>query len=355
MAITQSPVLVTGATGFIAAEIVKQLLADGYRVRGTTRDVDAARQKGELTSLVGSERLELVSANLNDPGAFTEPMAGCEYVMHVASPFVLAVEDPQRDLVDPAVNGTISILESASENPDVKRVIITSSFAAISNGPRDEPYDETDWNTTASLDHNPYAFSKTQAERAAWNFMESGDRHFDLVVINPTGVIGPSLVDRVNQTHEFMVGITNGQAPAIIDIGFPVVDVRDVARAHIKAMETGSASGRYLVSADSPKFRRYVEIMNEEGLGEKYKLPKLGLDNRIGSFLVRGLMLTQPKGVRDFILSGLGTEFVLDTSKAETELGMAWSSVDEAIRHQAHFLDENGHLGKKSQRPTSLY
>lgn len=348
MPVSDSPVLVTGATGFIAAEIVKQLLEDGYRVRGTTRDVEAARRKGELTSLDGAnERLELVAADLDQTGAFTGPMAGCEYVMHVASPFTLDVEDPQRDLVHPAVDGTISILESAAATSTVKRVVVTSSFAAISNGPRDETYDESDWNTTSTLERGPYAYSKTMAERAAWDFMESGECHFDLVVINPTGVIGPSLVDRVNQTHEFMIGITNGQSPAIVDIGFPVVDVRDVARAHIKALETPTASGRYLVSAAAPKFRRYVEIMEQEGLGEKYKLPKLKLDNPIGSVLVRALMLFQPKGVRDFVISSLGGNFHLDTTKAETELGMSWSSVDDAIRDQAHFLDERGYLGKR--------
>lgn len=348
MPVTETPILVTGATGFVAAEIVKQLLSGGYRVRGTTRDVERALRQGELTSLEGApERLELVAADLNQPGAFTEHMAGCEYVMHTASPFTLEVEDPQRDLVDPAVNGTLSVLESAAASPDVKRVVLTSSFAAISNGPRSEPYDESDWNTTDSLDRGPYAFSKTMAEKAAWDFMASEDRHFDLVAINPTGVIGPSVVDRVNQTHEFMVSMTNGQSPAIIDIGFAVVDVRDVAQAHIKAMETPSANGRYLLSAGAPKFRRYIEIMNEEGLGDRYKLPKLGLDNPIGSILVRGLMLTQPKGVREFVNSHVGVEFALDTTKAETELGMVWSSPDQAIREQARFLDEKGHLGKK--------
>lgn len=348
MPVPESPVLVTGATGFIAAEMVKQLLGAGYRVRGTTRDVEKAQQRGELTSLEGAaERLELVPADLNEPRAFAEHMAGCEYVMHAASPFTLAVADPQRDLVDPAVNGTLSVLESAAATPSVKRIVLTSSFAAISNGPRREPYDESDWNTTSTLDRGPYAYSKTMAEKKAWDFMESGNRHFDLVVINPTGVTGPSVVDRVNQTHEFMVGMTNGQSPAIIDIGFPIIDVRDVARAHIKAMETQSAEGRYLVSAGALAFRRYVEIMNEEGLGDKYKLPKVGLDNPIGSILVRGLILTQPKGVRDFVTSNLGREFTLDTTKAETDLGMNWSSLDDAVREQARFLDEKGHLGKK--------
>ena len=348
MPVTDSPVLVTGATGFVASEIVKQLLADGYRVRGTTRDVETARRHGELTSLEGaSERLELFAADLNAPGAFTEPMRGCDYVLHTASPYELEVEDPKRDLVDPAVNGTLSILESATETASVERVVITSSFAAISNGPRDEPYDEDDWNTTDSLQKSPYSYSKTLAEKAAWDYMASQDRHFDLVVINPTGVIGPSVVDRVNTTHEPMIGMTNGQAPAIIDIAFPVVDVRDVARAHIAAMETPTASGRYLVSAGEPTFRRYVEILEEEGFGEKYKLPRLGLDNAIGNILMRGFARTQPQGVRDFLLSHLGGTFTLDTSKVENDLGITWSSIDDALREQAHFLDAGGHFGKK--------
>lgn len=354
MPITDSPVLVTGATGFVAAEIVKQLLECGYHVRGTTRNVGKANEKGELTTLNGAaERLELVEADLNEPGAFSAPMVGCEYVIHTASPYTLDVEDPHRDLVDPAVKGSLSVLESAAATPSVKRIVLTSSFAAISDGPRREPYDESEWNESSSLDRSPYAFSKTLAEKAAWDFMESEQRDFDLVVINPTGVIGPSVVDRVNQTHEFMVGMTNGASPAIIDIGFPVVDVRDVAKAHIKAMETPSAAGRYLVSAGTPKLRRYIEIMNEAGLGEKYKLPKLGLDNALGNVLVRLLMLTQPKGVREFVNTNLGGEFELDTTKAETELGMTWSSLDDAIREQAIFLDEHGHLGRRQRHESA--
>ena len=348
MPASHTPVLVTGATGFVAAELVKQLLEAGYRVRGTTRDVESAKRRGELTSLKGAgERLELVEADLNRPGAFTEHMDGCEYVMHTASPYTLAVEDPQRDLVDPAVNGTLSVLESAASTPSIRRVVLTSSFAAISSGPRTDTFNESDWNTSSSLENGPYAYSKTVAERAAWDFMEMEERHFDLVVVNPTGVIGPSIVDRVNQTHEFMVGMTNGQSPAIVDIGFPVVDVRDVAKAHIQAMETETASGRYLLSAGSPKVRRYVEIMREEGLDQKYRLPKAGLDNPIGSVIVRGLMAFQPAAVREFVTQNLGAEFSLDTTKAETELGMVWSSTDDAIRDQARFLDAKGHLGKK--------
>lgn len=348
MAITDSPVLVTGATGFVAAEIVKQLLDGGYRVIGTTRDVEKAKQQGDLTSLDGAaERLELVEADLNERGAFTNPMRDCSYVIHTASPYTLGVDDPQRDLVDPAVNGTLSVLESAALTPSIKRVVLTSSFAAISNGPRAEPYDESIWNTTSSLQKRPYDYSKVTAERAAWDFMESEDWHFDLVVINPTGIVGPSVVNRVNQTHDFMIGMTNGTSPVIVDIRFPIVDVRDVALAHVRAMESPSANGRYLVSAGAPSPRRYVEMMEEAGLGEKYRLPKIGLDNPVGTALAKVFAFTLPKGSREFVRTNLGGTYHLDTSKAETELGMEWSSLDDALRDQARFLEENGYLGTK--------
>ncbi len=153
MPITNTPILVTGATGFVAAEIVKQLLEANYRVRGTTRNVANAEAEGSLTELPGaSERLELAEADLLDEDAYDEAVVGCEYVMHVASPYVLDVEDPQRDLLDPAVKGTLSVFESAVRAGGVKRIVLTSSFAAISGGTRDGSWSEADWNNTSTLE-----------------------------------------------------------------------------------------------------------------------------------------------------------------------------------------------------------
>ncbi|MCZ6631358.1 MAG: SDR family oxidoreductase [Actinobacteria bacterium] len=269
MPTTETPVLVTGATGFVAAEIVKQLLEAGYRVRGTTRDVARSEADGHLAALSGAgERLELLEADLVDPGAFDTAVLGCVYVIHTASPFVLDVEDPQRDLVDPAVNGTTSVLESVSKTGDVRRVVLTSSFAAMSGEPKDSPWSEDDWNDVSSLDSGAYAYSKTMAERAAWDFMGDNDRSFDLVVINPTGVIGPSIVPRLNQSHSVFVSATNGEIPGIIDLSFPIVDVRDVAKAHILAMENPGAAGRYLCSAETRSMRQNFELLKEAGFGE---------------------------------------------------------------------------------------
>lgn len=243
MPITEAPVLVTGATGFVGSEIVKQLLAAGYRVRGTTRNVEKANKAGHLTALAGADqRLQLFQADLLDPGAFDKSAARCEYVMHVASPYITNVEDPQRDLLDPAVNGTLNVLDTCVSAETVKRVVLTSSFAAMMRPPEQGVFTEADWNTSASLDRSPYAYSKTMAERAAWDFVENKVPGFDLVVINPPGITGPSIVPRVNETDAFFISMTNGTQPAIVAIDWPFVDVRDVAMAHIKAMENPRAS-----------------------------------------------------------------------------------------------------------------
>ena len=145
MPVTDVPVLVTGATGFIGSEIVSQLLDAGYRVRGTTRNVEKANKGGHLTALAGAdERLELFEADLLDSGAFDGPAAGCEYVMHVASPYITNVKDPQRDLLDPAVNGTLNVLKASVSAGTVKRVVLTSSFAAMMRPPEQGVFTEAD-------------------------------------------------------------------------------------------------------------------------------------------------------------------------------------------------------------------
>ena len=173
MPITNSPVLVTGVTGFIGAEVAKRLLEEGYRVRGTTRDPDEHAKRATFPAFPEpTDRLELVGADLLDPSSIEKALTGCEYVMHVASPYVLNVQDVNRDLIEPAVNGTTSVLEAASKSPGVKRVILTSSLVAMMGNEDEKPITEEDWNTNASPTNNPYAYSKVRAERAAWQFME---------------------------------------------------------------------------------------------------------------------------------------------------------------------------------------
>jgi dihydroflavonol-4-reductase len=187
------------------------------------------------------------------------------------------------------------------------------------------------------------------AERAAWDFMDKHDVGFDLVVINPTGVIGPSIVPRLNQSHSVFVSATNGEIPGIIDLHYPIVDVRDVARAHILAMENREAAGRYLCSAETRSMRQNFELLKEAGFGERYKLPSLPLDNAVGSLFVKLVFRTQPKGTRDFVRSSLGREYELDTSKIRTELGLEFRDADQTVIDTMTSLENWGHLGKKTK------
>ena len=349
MPISPSPVLVTGATGYVAAEIVRQLLERGYRVRGTTRDVAAAIASGDLTSLPGADRaLELVAADLMIEGSLDGAVEGCEYVMHVASPYALNVADPQRDLVDPAVQGTLSLLRASVSAGTVKRVLLTSSFAAIGGSARAEAYTEDDWNEVATLSNNAYSYSKVLAERAAWDFVEGQKPGFDLVVLNPTTVLGPTVVARLNQSHEFFTGMTDGSQPAIVAVDHPAVDVRDVALAHIMAMEDPGASGRYLLAAGNFTPRQIADVGIRLGIDQRFKLPRLRLDRGLGVTLTRAAIPFQPKGTQAFLRSSLGKTWVVDAGRAERELGLHYRDLEETIADTWISLEEHGLLGERA-------
>lgn len=294
-----------------------------------------------------AERLELVRADLLVPNAFDEPAAGCEYVIHTASPYVIHVEDPQRDLVDPAVGGTTSVLEACVTAATVKRIVLTSSVAAITDLADGHVNTEDDWNTRSTLTRNPYYYSKTVAERAAWDFLEANHPRFDLVVLNPFYVIGPSLVPGLNTSHTFFAGFTNGQLPGILAIDWPFVDVRDVARAHVRAMENPAERGRYVIAAESRSMRQVVDLLRENGWGERYRLPSLSLDRGFGVTLSRLAASFQPSGVRSYMRDQLGGRMQFDNSKARSELGMEFMDVDRTILDAMDDLERWGHLGKR--------
>jgi len=346
--ITDRPVLVTGASGFIASRIVEQLLTGGYRVRGTVRDPERTRAAGHLTKLHGaSDGLDLVAADLLEPHAFDEAVVGCEYVIHTASPYVVNVKDPQRDLVDPAVKGTRSVLDAAAKNGNVKRVVLTSSAAAITDQADGHVNTEEDWNTRSTLTRNPYYYSKVLAERAAWAFVESQKPGFDLVTINPFLVVGPSLVPGINPSASSLVGLTNRGTPAIISLEWPFADVRDVSRAHILAIETPLAKGRYLVAAETRTVRQVVDLLEANGWAERYRLPTLSLDNRFGVGLTRLSAGFQSSGTGSYLRTHVGGSMRFDNSKVKRDLGLVFRDVDQTILDTMEDLDRWGYLGKK--------
>ncbi len=325
-------VCVTGASGFIASVIVRDLLDQGYHVRGTVRSLEKPEKYDFLTSLPGAgQRLQLFEAELLTEGCFDQAVDGCDYVLHTASPYVLTVEDPQADLVDPAVQGTLNVLRSCSKADSVRRVVLTSSMAAVTDEPdSDHVFTEADWNEKSSLERNPYYYSKMLAERAAWDYMEDHQPHFDLVVINPTLVFGPSISPGLNQSNKVIADLLTGAFPGIMNITWGMVDVRDVARAHILAMENPQASGRYICVNEVWSMQQVVDLLKEKGY-EKYKLPGMNLTSGFGDALIRMISYLQPKGVGSYLRSHVGREFRIDNSKIRSELGIDFRPVEESV------------------------
>lgn len=338
-------VLISGASGFIASHTIEILLDQGYEIVGTVRDPNNPEKTKHLTSLPGAaERLTLVAADLNDEAPFDNYTHDVDYVLHMASPYIVNVEDPQRDLVTPAINGTETMLKACAKNPKIKRVVVTSSLAAITDEPNsDHVFSESDWNEKSSLTRNPYFYSKTLAEKAAWNFVNDQKPAFDLVTINPVMVIGPAKTSDMNESNKVLADMLNGGYPAIIDLTWGIVDVRDVAKAHVLAITSPNAKGRYLCSADTLAMRNAAKILRENGYANK-KLPKMGLDNGFGTALMKLGSYTQPKGVASYLRSHIGRALRLDNSKIQSELGLEFRPVKQSVLDAAADMQQWGHL-----------
>jgi dihydroflavonol-4-reductase len=343
---TVHTVFVSGATGFIASHTIAQLLAAGHRVRGSVRSLkkpaDSAALVGELPG--AADRLELVEANLLAPRAFDDLVMGCDIVLHIASPYTLDVGDPQRDLVDPAVQGTRSMLEACAKAASVRRVVLTSSMAAITDEPDpDTVLTEANWNEKSTLTRNPYYLSKTLAEREAWAFVTREKPSWDLVAINPFLVTGPSLTRALNTSNKVLADILNGVYPGILGLAWGMVDVRDVADAHVRAMDAETAHGRYLCAAGTITMREIVDVLKASGYAG-YRLPRLPLDNRIGNAIVKLASFGQSRGVRQYLRTHVGRVPRFDNSKIQRDLGLRFRPIQQTVLETAADLIRWGHV-----------
>ncbi|CAH8384004.1 unnamed protein product [Eruca vesicaria subsp. sativa] len=246
-------VCVTGASGYIASWIVKLLLLRGYTVKATVRDPKDQKKTDHLLALDGArERLQLFKANLLEEGSFEQAIDGCVAVFHTASPVKITATDPQAELIEPAVKGTINVLKTCTKMSSVKRVILTSSMATLLSpkfplGPN-VLLDETTFSDPSVCEKEKqwYILSKTLAESAAWQFAK--DNNLDLIVMNPGLVIGPILQPTINFSVDVVVDFIKGKN-TLNRRYHRLVDVRDVALAHVMALETPSANGRYILDA----------------------------------------------------------------------------------------------------------
>jgi nucleoside-diphosphate-sugar epimerase len=265
-------VLVTGGSGFVASQCILQLLDAGYRVRTTVRSLDreASVRKMLGPSVFDAPRLSFVAADLNSDTGWAQAVVGCNYVLHVASPFPLTVPKHEDELIVPARDGALRVLRAARD-ARVKRIVLTSSFAAIGYGHAqiDRPFTEADWSDPNGPGVTAYAKSKTLAERAAWEFIgrEGGD--LELSVVNPVGVFGPLLGPDFSTSIQIIKRMMDGALPALPRVSFGVVDVRDVADLHLRAMTRPDAKNeRFLAVAGDFMTLRQIALTLKAQMGD---------------------------------------------------------------------------------------
>lgn len=331
-------VLVTGATGFIAKHTVAELLREGYTVRGTARDAGAgleAVRKALARAGVDATRLTMVATDLTRDGGWAEAAAGCRYVLHTASPFPITQPRTRDELVTPARDGTLRVLRAATA-AGVERVVITSSSVAVmytSARPAGHVYSETDWTDTTRADITPYIASKTLAEQAAWEFVRSSADAPQLAAINPAFVQGPALDPDLSTSLEVQRLMGKGAYPAAPRVEFPVVDVRDVAALHVKAMTHPRAAGERFIAANGSA--------SLYGIGREIAAALPDLARKVPKFempdlMVRALAIAD-KRLRT-VLPELGTVRRCSNARAREVLGHEFRAPETAIRDAATSL-----------------
>ncbi len=341
-----STVLVTGGSGFIGSHTILQLLAAGYQVRTTVRNLNREGDVRAMLKRGGADAnppVAFFAADLENDAGWNEAVGGCDYVLHVASPFPQTLPKHEDELIVPARDGALRVLR-ASRNAGVKRVVLTSSFAAIGYGHPEQqaPFTEKDWTDPNGDDVQPYAKSKTIAERAAWDFIAKESGALELAVINPVGVFGPVLGPDYSTSILLVQRLMDGAMPGCPQLTFGVVDVRDVADLHIRAMTHPAAKGeRFLTIAGD--FMSIVEIAKvlKAKMGEAAKkVPTRELPN----WLVRLAALRDP-AVKQ-ILPELGKRKNGTNEKAKRLLGWSPRSNEDAITATAESLVRLGLLKK---------
>jgi dihydroflavonol-4-reductase len=338
-----APVLVTGGGGYVASWIVRYLLEDGYNVRATVRNPAKPRGLDHLHALSAAHpgKLTLYAADLLDEGSFTSAMDGCELVVHTASPFLLGkTKDPEAQFVRPAVQGTRNVLSGVNATDSVKRVVLTSSVAAVYGDNADmqgkQCFTENGWNTTSSVDHQPYAYSKTVAERAAWDIQAAQER-WDLVTVHPGLVLGPSLTTASHSgsmtTMRHFTDYSMAAGAPALQIG--VVDVRDVARVHIKAGFTPEARGRYITVAETTSLLEISTIL-AGAFGRRLSFPRIELPK----ILVKlGAPLAGLTG--EYVDRNVGWPLAFDNTRTVRALEVRFRPAAESvIEHFQQMIDD---------------
>mgnify|MGYP006269062233 FL=1 len=312
------------------------------QVRGTVRDPENTERIGHLRSLAGQDRLSLYKADLLSAGSFDAAVDGAEAVIHAASPFIrTGISDAHRQLIEPAVRGTRNVLASVERSPSVSRVVLTSSVVAVMGDAaesRDYPggvVDETRWNASNSADYEPYGFSKTEAERSAWEIAGAQDR-WSLATINPAFIVGPSLSLRQDsESVSIIMQLGDGsfrQGAPDLSLGF--VDVRDVAQAHVQAVANPQAVGRFILAERVMSFPDAAASLRSH-FGDDYGFPR----GKVPTWL---LWLIAPRAglSRRYVRRNIGIRYTLDSSRSRDILGIEYRDTRRSlVEHMQQVID----------------
>ena len=340
-----SRVLVTGGSGFIGGHCILQLLAAGHEVRTTVRNLSREPEVRAMLKQGGAadpgKTLSFVAADLEADAGWPEAVAGCDYVLHVASPFPATLPRHEDELIVPAREGALRVLKAARD-AKVKRVVLTSSFAAIGYGHDDRttPFDETVWTALKGNGVGAYAKSKTIAERAAWDFIDHDSSGLELAVVNPVGVFGPLLGPDYSTSIILIKRLMDGDVPGCPRIYFGAVDVRDVADLHIRAMTDPAAKGQRFLAVAGP-FMSMVEMSEtlKARLGDKARRAPT---RELPDVLLRIMALWDGE-VRQLVPE-LGKHKDANSEKAQRLLGWSPRSAADSIVASAESLGALGLL-----------
>lgn len=338
-------ILVTGGTGYVGSWTVKLLLEQGYTVRLAVRNKSNTIKYSYLQDIALSTNgtIEIWEADLLKEGSYNDAAQGADVIMHIASPFTLRIKDPYKELVQPALDGTRNVLEAANQSSTVQRVILTSSVAAIHGDNADmhtnnlQEFTEEHYNETSTLQHQPYSYSKVLAEKGAWEIYNKQSK-WDMVVINPSFVLGPPLSkDSNSESLQLISDILKGKYRfGVPNIHFGFVDVRDVAQAHCNALNNNIAPGRHIVSGSIASIWDICSIIKNR-FPNKYKLP----NNTIPKFII--IALGWLFGLKaKFLRQNIGYSLMYNTSKSINDLNITYTELEKTLVDMVNTMVSKG-------------
>lgn len=336
-------ILITGGTGYIGSWTVKYALEAGHTVRLAVRDKKQDYKYDFLQEVANSTKgsLEIWEGDLLKKGSYDKMAEGCDTILHMASPFTLRFKDAEKDLLEPAIKGTENVLEAANKSGTVKLVVLTSSVASVHGDNIDmknqglTEFSEDNWNTTSSATHQPYSYSKVSAEKKAWEIHDK-QNSWVLKVINPSFVMGPVLSKSSNsESIQFMKDMMSGKfAMGAPDLYFGFVDVRDVAKAHLLAIDNPNFKGRCILAERTANVMNLAEVVKAK-FPKKYKLPSSSAPKWLFQLIGPLFGVT-----RKFVKNNVGIPIKLNTQKSTKYLGLNYQAFEDTVVDMVKSLEK---------------